>query len=278
MRRALFVFAMSLAVPALAGCENEQPRTALNYSADAKKAYDAAMEDFNSHAWIDAQNGFREVKRKFAYSRYARLAELRIADIDFAQDKYAEAVRGYRQFIHDHRSDEEDVAYARARIAEAEYAQVPESILLPAPEERDQATMMDAYKELRGFLHDYPDAKESAHIKELLADVTAKLVKHELAVARFYLGKDNFDAAVGRILYALNNFSAAATAQDPQGGPAVDSGLEPEALLLLGQTYLKMHKYLAAKQSFLVILQRYPKSELTTPAKGYLQFLHLQGA
>src|SRR5262249_47509148 len=151
-----------------------------------------------------------------------------------------DAIRGFRQFIHDHRSDTEEVAYARSRIAEAQFQQIPDSVLLPAAEERDQATVFDAYKELRGFLHDYPNAKESAHIRELLADVTARLVRHELYVARFYLNKDNYEAAVARIQYALRNFSAAVEV----GGELVgDSGLEPEALLLLGQTYLKMHKW-----------------------------------
>src|SRR5262249_37495173 len=114
---------------ATTGCENEQPRTALNYTADAKRAYDAAMAEFNDHNWLEAQSRMRDVKRKYSYSKYARLAELRIADADFAQDKYADAIRGYRQFVHDHRSDTEEVAYARAKIAEAQYAQIADSLL-----------------------------------------------------------------------------------------------------------------------------------------------------
>jgi outer membrane protein assembly factor BamD len=233
------------------------------------------MEDFNGHNWIEAQNAFREIKRKYGFTKYARLAELRIADADYEQEKFADAVREYRTFIHDHRADDEDVAYARSRIAEAEYQQIPDSILLPAPEERDQATLMEAYKELRGYLHDYPDAKESTHIRELLGDVTARLIAHELYVARFYLAKDNFDAAVSRIEYALRNFSAAGGEEGASVVP--DTGLEPDALLLLGEVYLKMHKWKLAKDSFVTILQRYPRSAMTTPAKGYLEFLRTRG-
>ena len=95
------------------GCEKGEPRTALSYTADAKRAYDEAMAEFQSHNWIEAQALFREVKRKYHYAKYAKLAELRIADADFEQDKFAEAIRGYRQFVHDHRSDAEEVGYAR---------------------------------------------------------------------------------------------------------------------------------------------------------------------
>jgi outer membrane protein assembly factor BamD len=216
----------------------------------------------------------REVKRKYSYSKFAKLAELRVADIDFEQEKYADAIRAYRQFIHDHRSELEEVAYARSRIAEAGYQQIPDSFLLPAAEERDQATVMDAYKEMRGFIHDYPNAKESAHIRDLLADVTARLVRHELYVARFYLDKDNYDAAIARIQYALRNFAAGVEA----GGDVTEgSGLEPDALLLLGQTYLKMHKWPEARQAFISIIERYPRSGLTLQARNFLDYMQKRG-
>ena len=270
--------ALALAVPVttLTGCAGEPPRTALSYTADARRAYEAAMEDFKAHNWIDAQAAFRELKRKYSFTKYAKLAELRIADADYEQDKYAEAVREYRQFIHDHRSDDEDVAYARSRIAEAQFAQIPESFLLPSPEERDQASVVDAYKELRGFLHDYPDAKESAHVRKLLGEATARLVRHELYVARFYLDKTNFKAAVARIQYALRNFSVA-SGQEVGDTATTDSGLEPDALLLLGEVYLQMHDWKDARQSFLTILHRYPRSAITTPAKGYLKLMEVRG-
>src|SRR5438046_2105517 len=120
-----------------AGCAKQETVRGLSYTADAKRAYDQAMEEFDSHNWIEAQNMMREVKRKYSYSKYARLAELRVADADFNPEKYADAIRGYRQFVHDHRSDVEEVAYARSRIAEAQYKEISESFLLPASEERD---------------------------------------------------------------------------------------------------------------------------------------------
>src|SRR5438552_14199671 len=206
MRRFALLLALSAAPLALGACAGEGARTGLSYTADAKRAYDAAMEEFNAHNWIEASSKMREVKRKYSYSKYARLAELRIADADYAQDKFADAIRGYRQFVHDHRSDAQEVTYARSRIAEAEYAQISDSVILAAGEERDQAVVVDAYKELRGLLHDYPEAKESKRMRALPADVTARLVRHELYVARFYLQRDNYDAAVARVQYALRNY------------------------------------------------------------------------
>lgn len=270
MRALLAAFALIL----LAACEGEPPKTALGYTADAKRAYEAAMEEFNAHNWIDAQAMMREVKRKYSYSKYARLAELRIADADYEQEKFSDAIREYKDFVHAHRSDAEDVAYARAKIAEATYAEIPESLLLPASEERDQAAVVDAYKELRDFVSDYPQGKDTQHIRDLLAAVTARLVRHELYVARFYLRKDNYDAAVARVMFALRNFG------EMMGGPQAISEaaeLQAEALVLLGTTYLMMHKWPDARAAFAAVVTRYAQTTYAVDARNYIAYMNERG-
>lgn len=257
------------------GCPKPEARSALSYTADAERAYDQALKEFDSHNWLEAQALFREVKRKYHYSKFAKLSELRIADADFEQEKFSEAIRGYRQFVHDHRSDPEEVAYARSRIAEAQYRQIGESFLLPTADERDQAVILDAFKELKGYVHDYPSSKDSAKIRELLADVTARLMRHELYVARFYLARDNFQAAVYRIQYAMRNFAAGPSLRALDDH--IDSGLEAEALLLLGEVYLKMKKYGDARDSFGSIVREYPRSPLVVQANNYLAYMQERG-
>jgi outer membrane protein assembly factor BamD len=256
------------------GCENQPAKNALGYTEDAKRAYDSAMGEFNAHNWLDAQAQMREIKRKYSYSKYARLAELRIADADMAQDKFSDAIREFKEFIRAHRSDEENIQYARSKIAECRFAEIPESILMPASEERDQAAVVDAYKELREYVGDYPGGKDTAHIRDLLASVTARLVRHELYVARFYLKKGNYDAAVARVQYALKNYGATLT-----GGAAVSeaSNLQAEALVLLGQIYLQMHKWGDARTAFQLVVGRYQQTPLAVDARNYLSYMQQLG-
>lgn len=229
---------------------------ALQYAEDAKKAYDEAMVAFEDKNWELAKELFREVKRKFAYSRYARLAELRMADADWEADKLAEAIAGYRSFVRTHRTDAE-VPFARYRIVTGLYNQVSETIFLPPAEERDQATTLEAYRELRSFLHDYPGGKFAPEADYMLKVVTGRLVRHELYVARYYLKRDNFDATVMRIQYALRTYEG--------------SDLEPEAMVLLGETYLMMHKKAEAKATLSQMLSKYPESPFATAAKNLLE-------
>ncbi len=260
----------------LAACENEPAKSALGYTEDAKRAYDDAMTTYNAHNWIEAQTAFREVKRKYSYSKYARQAELRIADADFEQEKYSDAMREFKEFVHAHRSDADDVAYARARMAEATYAEIPESFLMPAAEERDQASVVDAYKELKSYLADYPESKQSVRVRELLAQVLGRLVRHELYVARYYLDKNNYDATVARVEYALRNYAPGL--EGLRGDTRQPSDLEAEALLLLGQTYLRMHNWDQARRAFEAVVQGDSRSPLVARALGYLAYLKQRGA
>ena len=223
---------------ALCGCESFQigGRTAtLTYTDDARAAYGEALKAFKNKDWEDARTLFKEVKRLFAYSRYARLAELRLADIDFAQEKFTDAITAYRQFVQDHRNDPE-LEYARYRTAKALFKDIDDTILLPPAEERDQATAYDAYKELRSLVRDYPSSRYKVDIAYMLDVVTGRLVRHELYVARYYLRQDEFKATIMRVDYALKYYPG--------------SKLEPEALVLKGETLMKMKKLDEAREVF----------------------------
>jgi outer membrane protein assembly factor BamD len=274
LHRFAFVFLL------LCACEDTPPpKTGLSYTANAQRAYEEAMKEFKAHNWAESQPLFAEVKRKFSYTRWARLAELRIADADFEQEKFAEALREYKQFIHDHKNDE-GVEYARARIAETNYKQISDTFILPSADERDQSAIQDAYGDLTSFLKDYPKSKQAPHACSLLDDVIARLVRHELYVARFYLARDNFEAAVSRVQYAIRNFAgneSCPPGRAEQTKPENAFGLVPDALLLLGETYLRMHRYGDARTAFNVILERYPQSALVQQARKYVDGMGNKG-
>jgi outer membrane protein assembly factor BamD len=239
-----------------AGCVENQPvESPLHYTENAKRAYDEALVAYFDSDWEYATQLFQDVKRKYGYSRYARLSELRLADIAYKQEKFAEAVGMYKAFLSDYPNDPE-APYARYKIAKGEFTQSGASILLPPLEERDLSNVRDAHTSLRALLADFPDSKHNGELSYMLEIVTGLLVRHELYVARFYLNRDNFDAAVARCQYALTNYQ--------------DSGLEPEALVLLGETYLKMKDREKARSAFQLVLDKYPGSAFTVPAKAFL--------
>ncbi len=232
---------------ATTGCDSFEigggaKHTTLTYTDDARAAYNEAMVPFRAREWEDAKVLFGEVKRLFAYSRYARLAELRLADMEYEQEKFNEANTAYREFVQNHRNDP-DIEYARYRITRSLYRDIDDTIFLPPQEERDQATAAEAYREIRNFIRDYPKSRYNIDERYMFEVVVGRLVRHELYVARYYLRTEAFDATVARVDFALKAYK--------------DSGLEPEALVLKGETFMKMKKLAEAKALFLQVKNVY---------------------
>lgn len=255
---ALAVAACLAALGVLSGCDiqaGDARRATLTYTDDARLAYQEALAAYRAKEWEDARALFQEVQQLFPYSRYAKLAELRVADVNFEQEQFAEAVTAYREWIQNHRSDR-DIEYARYRLAKALYLDIDDTILLPPAEERDQATTLEAYKELGTFLRQYPRSRYEADATYMLEVVTGRLVRHELYVARFYLKRDRFEAAVARVNYALRNFPS--------------SGLDPEALVLKGETLLKMKKRAEARAVFQAVIRDWG-GPFAVPARRFLE-------
>jgi outer membrane protein assembly factor BamD len=258
MRLRLLAFAFCLAFSA--GCPSSDKSAgakALSYTEDARKAYEEAMKAFRGKDWEGARALFQEVRKNFPQSRYARLSELRIADIDFAQDKFTDAIAAYRAFAQTYRTDRE-AEYARYRLTKSLFFDISDTILQPPAEERDQAVTADAHRELRAFLKAYPRSRWRKEVEYMLEVVTGRLVRHELYVARYYRRRDNFDATIARIDYALKNFPS--------------SGLDPEALVLKGETLMMMNRRKEAKQVFEVVIKDWGGPFAVT-AKAFLDEL-----
>ncbi len=244
----------------LASCGGPQDAEGpLSYSQTARRNYDDGMEELQDDNCLEAINFFNHVKRKFPYSRYAALSELRIADCDYLQEKYTEAISGYRQFLRAHPTHS-DTDYAAFQIGLGYYRMVPSDwFIVPPAFERDLTPARDAHAELRRFLDDYPRGRNRRWAGNLVTKVLVLLARHEMYVARYYLDRDVYDGAIGRLQTVF---------RDLQG-----SGLEPDAMLLLAETYMRMHRATDARELLRELRDRYPRTHQSRRAAYFLEFL-----
>ena len=123
----------------------------------------------------------------------------------------------------------------------------------------DQTAARDALIQLRRFVVDYPDDQRVPDANELMERCMSMLAAHELYVARFYLKRDAYRGVISRLRGLLAAYPG--------------SGVEPQALLLLGEVYMKTEEVEAAKGTFTELVQRFPESEEAKKARSLLKKL-----
>lgn len=241
---------------ATAGSGSADPETPLSYGDEARGAYEEALITFRQGNCLEAEPKFASVRRRFPYSRFAALAELRIADCKFDTEAYAEAITAYRQFIR-FRPSHDEVAYARFRIAESYFEQIPSDWFLAPPSyERDQGATQDALRQLRRFILDFQDDPRVPEARRMEQQCLRALANHELYAARFYRSRRAYRATIARCQTLLTAYHG--------------SGIEAEALLLMGEAFRELDEDDRAAAVFEDLIENYPDSEEAGDARGQL--------
>ena len=167
-----------------------------------------------------------------------------------------EAIQAYKRFARV-RASHPEVPYARYQAAATRYEQIPEAwALSPPTHERDLAAVKDALRELRKFLLDFPYDERAAEAQKMADRALKLLAKHELYVADFYLTQEEPRAAIVRLRALLKIYPG--------------SGLEPDALLLMGRTQLALRDKAAAHQTFRRLMATHPDTGMAKQAERYL--------
>src|SRR5687767_2563830 len=157
----------------------------------AKQNYDKGLTELKSENYQEASRYFSFVRQKFPFSKYAVLAELALADTQYKRGNYQEAIDAYKTFARLHPTHEKvEDGYVAFMICKCYVEDMPgDWFLFPPSYEKDQSAVRDAYRELSDFIDKYPDSQYLKDAKTIRLDVAARLIEHEVYVARFYLDR-----------------------------------------------------------------------------------------
>jgi outer membrane protein assembly factor BamD len=250
-----------LAAACLVACASSEDGRHVTYSLSAKQNYERGLEEVKKENYIEAAHYFSFVKQKFPFSKYASLAELALADTEFARGNYQEAIDSYKSFsrLHPTHAKVED-GYVAYRVAECFVKEMPSDFfLLPPAYEKDQSAIRDALRELDSARVKYPDSPYAKPAEAYRREVLRRLIEHEVYVARFYLDRGHPKAAILRIETALRRYP--------------DSGQEGELMLALGETHLEMGRPAKAKQVFARVKNELGSSLQVKRAELFLEFI-----
>jgi outer membrane protein assembly factor BamD len=233
----------------------------VEYSVSAQQNYERGMKKVQDEAWIEAIRYFQFVKSRFPYSKFAVLADLRMADAALGAESYLEAIDQYKVFSKFHPTHEMvENGYAAYKIGDAYFHMLPDEWFLAPPAfEKDQTAAHDAARELQNVVKNYPNSPYAKKAKDLYEKTAHLLAAHEFYVAEFYWKREQPMGTVLRLRNLLKNY------------PGV--GYDESALYLLGRAYVKIGKKDDAKKSLQTFIERFPKSDKANDAKQMMSGL-----
>ena len=258
-KQLLLTVALSIGV---AACGKAGTGGQVEYSVSAQKNYDKGLKELEEKDWIAAAKYFGFIKTRFPYSKYATLAELRLADAEFGAEQYLEAIDSYRLFIKFHPTHEMvGNGYASFRIGEGYAKQLSGDFwLFPPSYEKDQSSTEDSGQELKSFLDKYPDSPYRDKAKQILSKVGKRLADHEWYVARYYWDRGKPMGTVMRLRRLLDRYRGV--------------GYDEEAMWLLGRAYVAVAMPDRAKLVWNELVEKFPKSDRAGEARSALASLH----
>jgi outer membrane protein assembly factor BamD len=154
-----------------------------------------AYEDGNYRIAIE---NFQKLKDWYPFSKYANLAELKIADSHYHLKEYDEAIFAYEEFEKLHPRNEA-IPYVIYQIALCYYDQI-DTI------DRDQTPARKALETFQRLHKQFPDDQYARSGNEHIPKCLKSLAGNEYYIGVFYYKSKHYSAALQRFMAVLANY------------------------------------------------------------------------
>jgi outer membrane protein assembly factor BamD len=169
-----------------------------NLEVEMIKAYNEGVKALNSGDASYASKKFNEAEMLFPQSEWAPKASLMSAYAYWAQEYYSNSIDELNRFIKLY-SNNQNLDYAYYLLAICYYDSIVD-------EKKDLKYLLDSKKYFQIVLNKFPNtdfALDSKYKLELINDLMAA---KELYIARHYMKKEKWIAAINRLKNILNNY------------------------------------------------------------------------
>ena len=156
------------------------------------------MEAFEEKDYKDALRYFEKLRDWYPFSKYAKLAELKIADAHYHLGEYPDAILAYEEFEELHPKNEA-IPYVIYQIGLCHYEQL-DTI------DRDQTPAKKAIGTFNRLMRNYPDDPYSLKAGELYRLCLKSLAEHDLYIGLFYYKTKHYQAALKRFQAVVRQY------------------------------------------------------------------------
>ncbi|MBK8119338.1 MAG: outer membrane protein assembly factor BamD [Sulfuritalea sp.] len=174
----------------------------------ANKLYSEAKSSMADGAYDKAIKYFEKLEARFPYGRYAQQAQLEVAYAYYRQSEPASAIAACDRFIRLHPNHPNvDYAYYLKGLANFnEDLGLLGYVSLQDLTERDPKAARESFDAFKVMVSKYPESRYAADATARMKYLVNALASHEVHVARYYMKREAYVAAVNRAQTAVKTY------------------------------------------------------------------------
>lgn len=243
------------ALPSLC-CPDAQARPQILQQLGLPKIYREARDEVSAGAWDRAAMLFEKLEGRAAGTPLAQQAQIEKAYAQYRATEKVQAIATLDRFLKLHpASPAIDYAlYLRGLVNFNDNLGLFSFITKQDLSERDQKAAKDSFESFKELVTRFPDSRYAGDARQRMTYIVNSLASYEVHVARFYLSKGAYVAAINRAQLAITDY------------PGVPASKEALQILVRSYDALGMSELKADSQR--VLEKNYPESALAPSKKS----------
>lgn len=240
---ALAAFAAALLLAACAGSTEDETA-----GWSAEQLYAAAKDAMADRNWKSAATYFEKLEARYPYGRFAQQAQLEIAYAYWKDNERASAIAATDRFIklYPNHPTLDYAYYLKGLINFNENIGAFTGFTAVDMSERDPKAALDAFDAFKELVTRFPESRYAEDAAQRMHYLLNALAYNEVHVARYYMKRGAYVAAVNRAQYTVQKY--------PQA-PAVE-----EALAIMIRAYAKLGMKELGADADRVLRKNFPDS------------------
>jgi outer membrane protein assembly factor BamD len=230
----------------LSGCASTPTDVTLQWTPE--RIYQEAKDEISAGAWDKAIGYLEKLEGRAAGTVLAQQAQIDKAYAQYRNGDKFQAIATLERFIRLHPTSPglDYAMYLKGLVNFNDNLGLFSFVTRQDLSERDQKAARDSYEAFRELVSRFPESRYAADARQRMTYIVNSLAAYEVHVARFYISRGAYTAAINRAQQAITDF---------QGVPAIE-----EALAILVHAYGALGMDTLRDDARRVLEKNYPQS------------------
>ncbi len=247
MRKIVTLFVVLALIFSITACKKNKKKSSVEVTRySAETLYNKSKKYMELGIWDSAILSYKNLRNQYPFGRYAEQGSIELAYCYYRNYETELAISTLERFIKNYPAHEHlDYAYYLKGLIYFESERGLMQRVNPDPAiDRNQENAKQAFVALKTFVEKFPESEYAADAEKRMIYIRNKLAAYEVQVAKYYLRRKAYVAAINRSKYVVESFQKTRYVAD--------------ALAVMTTAYKELGEDELAKTSLLVLQENYP--------------------